>query len=103
MKNKRTGVIGALALLLVSSAAVAQVPIRPTTPEENTAAAGQARFAEREYLKRALFGVGRLPKDCVYEVIDPSGEYVRGNLAIVCGDGDLVLTLCAAHGVECDE
>lgn len=98
MKNFVMGLVAAL--LLCSNAAMAQPIIRGTTPEEAAAAAGAARFAQREYLKRALFGPGHLPKGCTWELVDPSGEYSALNLAINCG-GEF-LTACDVQGYECE-
>lgn len=87
-------------LVLAATTATAQPIVRRATPEEATAAAGAERFKQREYLKRMLFGVGKLPAGCFYEVIDPSAEEVTGNLVIVCGGERF--DICDAPGVDCD-
>lgn len=96
----RSTILALILTFAVVATASAQPIVRGATPEESAAAAGAARFGAREALKRALFGVGKLPKGCSWELVDPSQEYVATNLAINCG-GEL-LTACDAQGYSCD-
>lgn len=91
--------ICALILLATASASFAvPVPVRPATPDEAKAAEGARLFAEQHALVRSLFGNFTLPKGCRIEVVDPSRQFERTNLRLICGP----LTYCDSPGVVCE-
>lgn len=87
-----------LAFAALIGTAMAQVPVRPATPDEAKSAEGARLFAEQHAFVRTLFGNFTLPKGCRIEVVDPSRQFERTNLRLICGP----LTYCDSPGVVCE-
>lgn len=87
-------------LLAISTAAhAAPVPVRTANPEEAASRAAFLRFQQNVKLADALFGTGKLPKGCAFELKNPSLDWKVANIRIACNKS--MFDYCDAITADC--